>query len=99
MEIRRYEQSQTYQLAPRPQGREAIVDYFIALHSVPRLSDRHQYSDKSTADKARVGERGAYALQGHKRNSKSFRNFSDPAFRALGLVDDMDTRIWQWLNE
>jgi hypothetical protein len=49
-------------------GSRAVVDYFIALHSVPHLNNIHQYSDKSTANRARAGERGACTLQGHERN-------------------------------
>jgi hypothetical protein len=46
-------------------GSRAVVDYSIALHSVPYLNNIHQYSDKSTANRARAGERGACALQGY----------------------------------
>jgi hypothetical protein len=71
MEIRKYEQSQTLSARPETIGSRAFVDYFIALHSVPHLNDIHQYSDKSTADRARVSERGACALQGHEWKSRS----------------------------
>lgn len=79
-------------MSARPEtiGSRAVVDYFIALHSVPHLNDIHQYSDKSTADRARGSVRGEPAqCRDTNRIVDPFGEFLRSCIRAHGLVDDM----------
>lgn len=70
-------------------GSRAMVAYFTALHSVPHLNDIHQYSDKRTAGRARLGERGTFTLQGRERSNRSFWEFLRSYIQSPSLVDNM----------